>query len=514
LNQHSRPSNRRPAWLAALVIAPAVLFVAPVVRAQEAPPLPAPPAEAPPAEAPAAAAAPAAEAPAAPAAIPAELEARIADIDQRARIAERKLELIDEEAAKAKETAAVVSAGERGFNFKSADSQFIVKVRGTLHADGRQFLDDDALSQRDAFFLRRVRPTIEATFADWADVKFMPDFAGGVLQVIDAYADIRPWAWLKLRVGKFKGPISLERLQSASAILFPERAFTTQLAPNRDVGVMLHGLIAGGIITYELAVSNGVVDGSNTDGDINHAKDFSGRLFLQPLKTDPYNLFANFGVGFAASTGKQFDAVGNQATPPAPTAQLPTFRTTGLSGVTGAPGFFSYPTGIIARGRRTRLAPQGYYYYGPFGLLSEYVQSAQRVEKGGTRTTFTHRAWQVAGSVVLGGKPLYEGVTVTNPFNLKKGTLGALEIGARYHELRIDEEALALDAAGKVTWVDPTRAVKKAASIGGILNWHWNKNLKLSFAYENARFEGGATVAAGGDRKTEHVLSERVQIAF
>jgi phosphate-selective porin OprO and OprP len=359
-----------------------------------------------------------------------------------------------------------------------------------------------------------VRPTLEATFGDWADVKFMPDFAGGVLQVVDAYADIRPFSWLKLRVGKFKGPISLERLQSASAILFPERAFTTLLAPNRDLGVMLHGIIGPGVLSYELAVTNGVIDGGNTDGDTNHAKDFSGRLFLTPLKFDPYNPFANLGLGFAASTGKQFDAIGAQSSPPAPTAQLPTFRTSGLSGVTGAPGFFSYPAGIIARGRRTRLAPQAFYYYGPFGLLAEYVQSAQKVARDANRTTFTHRAWQVSGSVVFGGKPLYEGVTVTSPFNLKKGDLGALELGARYHELHIDEDALSLDAAQKVTWVDPTRAARKASAIGAIVNWHWSKNLKLSFAYENTRFTGGATAAAGGDRPTEHVLSERVQIAF
>ena len=468
-------------------------------------------------DAPAPAAPPAGETPApetaAPAPAPAsDLEARLADVDQRARIAERKLELIDEEAAKAKETAPVVSAGERGFNFASPDKLFLVKIRGTLHADGRQVLEDEALSQRDAFFLRRFRPTVEATFGDWVDVRFMPDLAGGVAQVVDGYADIRPFTFLKLRVGKFKGPISLERLQSASAILFPERGFTTLLAPNRDIGAMLHGVIGPGILTYELAVSNGVVDGGNTDGDTNHAKDLSGRLFLQPLKFDPYNLLANFGVGFAASTGNQFDAVNARATPPAPTALLPSFRSSGLQGITGAPAFFAYANGVIARGRRTRLAPQGYFFYGPFGVLGEYIQSAQEVDRGGTRSTFTHRSWQVTSSVVLGGKPLFEGVTVTAPFNLKKGDLGALELGARYQELRFDGDVFTLDTQNRAQWSDPVRSVRKAAAIGGVLNWHWSRNLKLSFAYENTRFQGGA--AAGSDRATEHVLSERVQIAF
>ena len=475
--------------------------------AQEAPPA-APPAEAP---------APASETPPPPPPSgpgTSELEARIADVDQRARVAERKLEILDEAAAAAKATTPVLAAGERGFNWKSGDGLYVIKVRGVFHADGRQFLDDEALSQRDVFFIRRARPILEATFGDWADFRLMGDFAGAAATLVDGFVDIRPFAWLKLRVGKFRPPISLERVQSAAAILFPERAFPTSLAPNRDVGAMLHGVIGPGILTYEIGVWNGTVDGASTDGDNNHAKDVGGRLFLQPLKFDPYHLLANLGVGISGSTGKQFDAVGNQANPPAPAALLPAFRTSGLQGVTGAPAFFQYPAGIIAKGRRTRISPQGFFYYGAFGLLGEYIQSAQKVDKGGARTTFTHRAWQVQSSVVFGGKPSYEGVTVTNPFDLKKGDLGALEIAARYHELRVDEDALALDATAKVLYVDPARFARKASSIAGQIGWHWSKNLKLTFAYENTRFQGGATAAAGGDRKTEHVLYERVQVAF
>ena len=197
----------------------------------------------------------------------------------------------------ARTTTPLVSAGERGFNWKSADNAFVVKVRGLIHADGREYFDDKELKNRDTFLIRRARPILEATFFDVADFRLMPDFGGGTAVLQDAYIDLRPYPWLKLRAGKFKSPVGLERLQSASAIVFPERAFPTSVAPNRDIGFMLHGLIGPGVLNYELGIFNGVPDGGSGDIDTNHAKDFAGRLFLHPFKFDPYNLLANLGVG-------------------------------------------------------------------------------------------------------------------------------------------------------------------------------------------------------------------------
>jgi hypothetical protein len=58
------------------------------------------------------------------AALSPELESSPADIDQRARIAERKLEILEESAAAAKAATPVVAAGERGFNWSSADKAY------------------------------------------------------------------------------------------------------------------------------------------------------------------------------------------------------------------------------------------------------------------------------------------------------------------------------------------------------------------------------------------------------
>src|SRR5687767_14043930 len=121
----------------------------------------------------------------------------------------------------------------------------------------------------------------------------MPDFGGGAATLFDACIGLRPTPWLKLRAGQFKPPVGHERLQSATAILFPERALPTALVPSRDVGVQLHGVLWPHVLTYELGLFNGVVDGGNGDLDNNYAKDAVGRLFFTPLKSDPYSFFAN-----------------------------------------------------------------------------------------------------------------------------------------------------------------------------------------------------------------------------
>jgi phosphate-selective porin OprO/OprP len=437
---------------------------------------------------------PPAPAEAAPAAVSAQ---QLEEIDQRSRIVERKLELLEEQAVAARAATPVVSAGDRGFAWKSADGAFVLKVRGLVQGDGRQYLDDSTLKPSDTFVVRAVKPLIEATVGDVADFRFMPDFGNGQVTVLDAYGDLRPFTWLQLRGGKFKGPVGLERLQSDAGVILPERGLPTALAPNRDIGFMLHGLFGAGVVGYEAGIFNGVVDGGSGDADINHAKDFAGRLFVQPWRADPYSVLSNLGVGFAASTGNQRGK--------ATATSLPTYKSAGLN------TFFTYLVNdkdangtVIAKGRHDRFAPQGYYFYGPVGLLGEYTVSRQAVQKGASTATLSHRAWQVLASVVLGGKPTYDGVVVTNPLDPRKGGWGALELAGRYNALKLDEETFP-------TYADPTKSATQAKGFGVALNWHWSRNIKLVAAFDRTQFEGGASKA---DRTTENVVVQRIQAVF
>ena len=79
----------------------------------------------------------------------------------------------------------------------------------------------------------------KAPFANIYDFRFTPDFAGGKTIILDSFVAARFRPWSVVTAGKFKVPVGLERIQSASDIRFIERAFPTSLVPNRDLGVQL-----------------------------------------------------------------------------------------------------------------------------------------------------------------------------------------------------------------------------------------------------------------------------------
>jgi phosphate-selective porin OprO and OprP len=393
-------------------------------------------------------------------------------------------------------TAGQANAGKDGFSLRSADGNFQLRLRGYVQFDGRFFQSDDQRPATDTFVLRRVRPIFEGTLYKIFDFRLMPDFGLGQTVLQDAYLEARFTPAFKVRAGKFKPPVGLERLQSATDLVFVERALPTNLVPNRDLGIQLGGDLAGGAATYAVGVFNGVVDGGNADADTNDAKDYAARVFFQPFAKGKGPL-KNLGFGIAGSTGKQ------EGTATAP--NLPSYRTPGQQ------TFFSYradgtaPDTVIADGDRTRFSPQAYLYTGPFGLLAEYVTSKQAVRRGTVTRDLEHKAWQVAASWVLaGGQPTYRSVNPKTVFDPQAGTWGAFEIAARYHQQELDEATFPVFA-------NPASSASEATAWAVGFNWYLNRNLRLLFDYEDTSFTGGA---ATGDREDEKIFFSRFQISF
>lgn len=414
--------------------------------------------------------------------------ARIERLEQRILVAERLREIWLDSVKTAQAAAAVVTAGQGGFIMRSADGAFSLRIRGLVHGDARFFMGDSARPATSGFLLRRVRPSLEATFARNYSLRIVPDFAGSVVVIQDAYMDARFSNAVQIRGGKFKAPFGLERLASASDILFTERGFPTSISPNRDIGLQLGGDIS--VFNYALGVFNGVVDGGSGDTDVNDDKDVVGRLFIQPFRSNPRHPLAGLGFGIAGSYGTQ---VGTGTA-----SALPSYRTPGQS------SFFAYRTGVFADGRRTRIGPQAQVYSGRFGLLAEHYTSEQRVTLT-TSETIEVKAWQVAGSIVLfGGNASFRAVTPRTNFDLKAGTWGALEVVGRYGQLQID-------AAAFPVFADSLTQAREAKGFGIGLNWYLNRNVRLLASYEETTFAGGA---ATGEREKEKVLFTRMQFLY
>jgi phosphate-selective porin OprO/OprP len=442
------------------------------------------------------------------------LASQIEQATQEARIANRRVELLEEQiAAKAKEPSSA-SADEKGFAFRSADKAYVLKFHTLLQTDSRWFLQNGALSDKaDTFLIRRFRPGLDGTLLGLVNFKFTPDFAGGSVAVFDAYADVGPFPWLHLVAGKFKSPLGLERLQSDADLAFIERALTQNLTPQRDVGVALWGEILGGLVVYHAGIYNGNADGANTDVDANHAKDFVGRLLVQPFKLEGLGEAGDLGLHFAASTGNRLGLATN--------AQLPSYKSGGQNTIFAYNAPTGDTTGIstpFAHLRQTRFNPGLFYYYGPVGVLGEFVWSKQGVQKGNTIATLKHQAAHATASVVIGGRNGYGGATPNQNLDLKKGTWGALEIAARWNYLKIDSGTFgsSTDATLPV-FSDPTKNVSKAQAFAGGANYLASRALKLAVDFEQTHFTGGQVAADKKtvvNRTTENVIVGRLQLNF
>ncbi len=424
------------------------------------------------------------------------LEARVDELDQQIRILQRVRELAaDSAAAAAKDKVSATAGAKDGFSLKAADGKYTLRFRGYFQSDGRFFPSSEGVPNVDNLLIRRARPIIEATVGRHFEFRLMPDFGGTSPTIFDAYWDGKFVPQFTVRAGKFKPPIGLERLQSATDIVFAERGLPTNLVPSRDVGLQIAGDFAEGVLAYQLGVFNGVPDLANGGDELSNAKDFAARLFAQPFKAGGLR---GLGVGIAASTGLER---GSTAAP-----GLPSYRTPGQQ------TFFRYSTSattpasnVFADGKRTRLSPQAYFYTGPLGLLGEYVVSRNEVTRSGVTAELEHTAWQASGSFLLTGeKAGFRSPAPEKPFDLKERGLGAIELVARYGELSIDE-------ASFPAYANPASSARKAKAWGVGANWHFTRAVKVAVNYERTTFTGGG---ATGDREPENAVITRFQTSF
>jgi phosphate-selective porin OprO and OprP len=359
-----------------------------------------------------------------------------------------------------------------------------------LQGDFKFTVNDGEDQDVDPFVLRRVRPTVRGQVGHHFEFFLNPDFSTTSTVVVqDLYVDTVFAPAFRLRVGKEKTPFGLERLQSALNLLFLERAMPTAIAPNRDIGIEALGDIHGGVFSYLAAVMNGVEDGGSFDRHSADGKDVSGRFVVRPFTTRTKHPLRGLSLAIAGSAGD------HARTP------LRSFRTQ-----TSLQRYFSYASGVVNDGARTRYSPQISYYHGRFGGFGEYVHSQAPLRRAEVRQEIEHQAWQLAGSWVLTGEAATDATAGVQPhanFDPKARHWGALQVAARYHTLRVDDDAFTLDLAA------PGSSRKAAAWTFGV-NWYLTGNVRCTSNFERTVFDDRMP----GARPPENLLAVRGQLVF
>ena len=448
-----------------------------------------------------------------------QLKQQIEDLDQKIRILQRQQEIDKENAEAKKKDTPVVVLDKKGFALQSGDKENELRVNGYIQADYRNYSYTG--SPVDNFLIRRARLAITGKFGKYFTFNLTPSWDNNAAGLQDAYVDAAFYDWFKVRAGQFKEPFGLERLQSSANTSFVETAFTTGLTPNYDDGVQLFGTVLNGTTDYQLAVVNGnslgggsATSAAGTLGDNNSSKGWVARIFTSPFKNGDTDALKGLGVGIAYENAE----VGNT-----------TAGVISITPATVAP--FAYLGNTVVGSDIKRWSPQGYWYYGPFGLLGEYVHVEQDVTRTAGALTNTRtlesNAWQTLFSWAITGDDVsYNGLKPKKPFRIGSDGFGAVELVARYNVYNLDDASF-VGAPGATTQTQvfntalasPAAAVGKARDLGIGINWYLTGNYKIQASYDITTFDGGAgvfnaTTNTVTDRATERVLFTRFQLGW
>lgn len=415
------------------------------------------------------------------------------------------------------------------FKFPSPDGQHTLWITGQIQADYHDYPRHGDTTDIDTFVVRRARLGIEATLFDYYEFRLLPDFGNGKVVVQDSFMNVHYWDELQFMIGKFKEPVSYEQLIFDRFVPTLERSLIDQLAPARDVGLMVHGEnLFNNQVDYAVGAFNGEING---DMDTNKIRDFAGRIAWMPLN---YAVLPEYWrllqIGISGTAGKEQEAlsltgVGNE-----------TLRTPG-----GVP-WLTFAKNAYANGIRTRAYPEISYFYEQLGFMAEYLRMDQEIQSGSpqtvTTTTTLKTGKKVSTTRIINDTPediRFEGYQFTMTYLLtgEKRTQysqmlrplqpfdpahpfskpGAWELEARVSRLQVAPSIFHSGAAYQLATPNGNSDGATELTVG--FNWYLNSLVRMQFNWEHAWFDQAVLLGSPNAyfRQTDAMLV-RFQIIF
>lgn len=302
-----------------------------------------------------------------------------------------------------------------------------IDLRLKLQADGRRF---DPEIDEDEFDFRVRRAGLRGEITNHLEFDIERDLeSDGKWR--DVWVNWRTFRQAELMAGRFKVPFGREELIGITDVDFAFRTLvSTTIPPARDKGVMLHGRFFRRGLTYQVGVFE--EDGDNgrlqepqfsvTGDPPGLGPSAAGRITILPLRAVS-DAFDTFRIGAA------YGAV-----------DVPE----GLNSLRGVSVFgteeFFRP--VYVKGMRRRWGAEAAYTPGPLGFAAEWMQSREERRNQGIRnndlTDLLTTGWYGSVTWLVTGEDKED---FNNPRRaLFDGGIGAIELGARYEELRFESD--------------------------------------------------------------------------
>lgn len=274
---------------------------------------------------------------------------------------------------------------------------------------------------------RKVQFQVEREFSE--NLVNDPNNSSTKSQWKDVYVELNLADAIQIRAGRFKLPFGLDQNSGEADLDFTYRSLGGDyLSPGRDVGGMVHGRFFHRGLNYW-------VGGFGQDGDNSRSSKIAGAdtTFVARLTA---SVFRRTGLAFL----KEAEVGGSFATSD---VSDESFRPNGLRARTVVSQYTFFEP-VFVKGTRRRYGAELETVRGAFGVRAEYIfvgdtRDAQGIA-GQDLSTVRAKAWNVLGSWVVTGETRNRPVAPRKG-GLGRGGVGAVELAARYDEIRFDSKA-------------------------------------------------------------------------
>ena len=195
---------------------------------------------------------------------------------------------------------------DNGTKIESQDKNFKLKFGGRIHLDHVYFSQDNdldaafgELESKDGTEFRRARLFMSGVLYKNVEFKLQLDFAGGSARMKDAYIGVKNIPIVgRIRVGHMKEPLRFDALTSSKYITFMERAIPSDIANERNNGILL----MNDFFDNKLSIQTGVfrnADGFGNDKEAARDIAWTSRISTLAINNIEKDQLLHFGFSYS-----------------------------------------------------------------------------------------------------------------------------------------------------------------------------------------------------------------------
>ena len=399
-----------------------------------------------------------------------------------------------------------------GFQFQTPDEEFLLQVHVQSQIEARVWGDpNDGAPFRDGFYLPRQRIFFNGRITRPIEYVFSINRGFGDLNILETFLNFHPDDRFQVRFGRYFTPLGYDQFAVRNLWLpTPERSlFTTNLGPNRQVGLMAWGFLFDKRLDYAAGVFTGP---RNSFEDLNNAKDFTGYLNARPFQeSERFPLLRDWNIGTSVVYGRQ-----NQPAVPLAFRVGAVAPTNADQASLAAAPFLTLNPDVWEQGPRLLGSVHSAYFRNGLSLMSEWNYGHAGYASPALRTSadVPISAYYVTGAYFLTGEHVDRRAMVvprrplvpTRP-GQSRG-IGAWEAVGRVSQLTLGRELFEAGLADERRWANSATTYELG------LNWYWNEHLKIYIFWLHGQFDDPVRYQPGDAREGVDMFWTRFQLYY